>query len=100
MGPNQPDLLVKKYIELKAHEREAMLHRRANAIWGPSVVRVFRKGTKKDIEPVLLKLDLNQLERCQKQGRFDAFFYAALSKVDKAILLKNRNNSNVAAGHK
>ena len=100
MKNNEPDKLITKFKELQADERHAMLARQTKAMLGPSVVRVFKKDTKKDVAPALLKLDLLRLERCREQGQFDQFYFSALNKVDAAVLIRNSKNRRIGKGHK
>jgi hypothetical protein len=91
--------LIERLVELGRNERQASLERRASSVLGPSVVRVFRKGTKRDIRPVLASLPVAQLERCRDQATFDLLFFSWLNRVDRAILKRNQSNSRIMPGH-
>lgn len=92
--------LVAKFQDLGRGKKEAVVERAAKVVLGPSVVRVFKSKTSGDLVKALKSLDLDALSRCRTQEQFDNFFFDALSKVDAAILEKNRNNSRVGNGHK
>lgn len=92
--------LVDKFQTLDRRKKDAAVERTAKVILGPSVVRVFKSKTSADLGTVLKSLDLDELRKCRTQKQFDNFFFDALSKVDRAILEKNRNNSRVGDGHK
>lgn len=94
------DELVAQIKEYKRREKTAIVERQALSVLGSSVIRVFRKKSKEQIRDALLDINVEQFARCKDQHSFDRLFLSALSRVDTAILVKNKRNSKVGKGHK
>jgi hypothetical protein len=84
------------------HERtrESVRHWCARAVTGPSVIRVFEKGTTNDLLPVLLGLPIDAMTQMDNRTEFEAWFETQLQHVAKAISKRNATNKRVQPGLK
>ncbi len=92
--------LIEKYVALKEKDRQDVAARIAQLVPGGSVIRVFNKGTSKDLVAALKRIDLDALANCQTQEEFDRFFFQSLDQIDAAILILNKHKRSLGRGHK
>lgn len=75
--------LIKKYEKIKIKHDEIVLQKIASVTLGPSVIRVFKKGTKKDITKVLQRISFDDMKRaCKSKNGFKRWFIKKSQKVD------------------
>ena len=86
-----PELVVEfRRLETR-HNSNLVVERTAFVALGPSLIRAFKKGTKRDVIPALLKIDLNRFAKCKSREEFRPFFEDELKKVYHALALKPEN---------
>jgi hypothetical protein len=82
------------------HTRESIRHWCARAVTGPSVIRVFEKGTKDDLMPMLLRVPIEQLPMLSDKTAFEAWFEKQLEPVAKTLAKRNGRRKSVQPGIK
>ena len=80
--------------------RESIRHWCARAVTGPSVIRVFEKGTKDDLMPALLRVPIEQLPALPDRRAFEAWFEKQLEPVAKTLAKRNARRNSVQPGIK
>lgn len=92
--------LVEEYRRIAQNHQDAILLRVARIILGPSVIRVFRSGTKEDLIPVLVAMKVDELKHMRQETEFVEWFHQQLDQVALAIRKKNKDNPRVNPGYK
>ena len=92
--------LEREFERIKLNHRKALKATAARVVLGPSVVRVFQKGTKNRLMPVLARIDIEGLSRRKNQQQFKLWFEKQLDKVSVAVRKANRANSRIYPGYK
>ncbi len=94
-------LLDKEFHRLKAEHRNALRNTAARAVTGPSVMRVYKSGTKEALMPILAdKIDIDALPHVRNQDAFSHWYDAQLVLVARAINQCNNGNTRISPGVK
>ncbi len=72
--------------------------RAAQTCMGPSVIRVFAKGTNEKLRLCLVDVEIYSLRRISDQTSYRRWFDAALDRLVKATEPDNRSNTRVQPG--
>jgi hypothetical protein len=91
--------LTEEFRRIKREHRKALRYRAA-LVMGPSVTRVFRRGTKKALIPALEAIDVDRLRGVRSQQQFREWFDEHLAKVARGIRRLNAHNDRVNPGYK
>ena len=92
--------LEREFERIKLHHREALKATAARVVLGSSVIRVFEKGTKKKMIPVLARISIGELYKLRNQRQFKLWFVKELNKVAVAVRKTNRTNCRIYPGYK
>lgn len=92
--------LEKEFERIKYSHRKALETTAARVVLGPSVIRVFEKGTKKRLMPVLAKVRIDELYNVMNQQQFKLWFEKELNRIAAAVRETNRDNHRINPGHK
>ncbi len=94
-------LLDQEFFRLKAGHRKALRSSAARAVTGPSVMRVYKSGTKEVLMPILAeKIDMDRLSKIRDQKTFSDWYDAQLHHVARAIERRNKANRRISPGAK
>ena len=93
------DSLQKTFAEIRLNHRGNILRRAARVTLGSSVMRVFKKDTKKDLLDALLGVPVDDVRGIRDEATFTAWFEQQLDKIADAILAKNPTTKNWSAIH-
>lgn len=80
--------------------RETSRHWCARAVTGPSVIRVFAKGTKEDLLVALPRVRIDQISELDDRAAFEQWFERQLAMVAKVIARRNSRRASVNPGLK
>jgi hypothetical protein len=69
-------------------------------VLGPSVVRVYRKGSNKSLFPVLVDIPVDELGEVRAPEQFRTWFEAQLEVLAAAIDRLNQGNDKIYPGYK
>ena len=94
------DNLVEEFREIKRGHWSALRTRIARTALGPSVLRVFERGTKEEVIPVLSDMDPDELLEVKSKDAFRLWFEDELALVADCIRAHNRSNSRIFPGYK
>ena len=92
--------LKEKFEEIKRNHNRCQQKKLAELVLGSSVIRVFEKDTKGDLKPILEKIDIEDLLKCESQEDYRNWFEEHLSKIAEGIKLKNTTDGKIGAGYK
>ncbi len=92
--------LIHEFREIKRRHREALKKTAARVVLGPSVMRVYRKGTTDALRPVLAEVPIDELGRVRDQKHFSAWFDSQVHRITGVIARRNRNNPRIHPGLK
>jgi hypothetical protein len=92
--------LLKEFKEIKKNHREAIKKTAARVVLGPSVMRVYAKGTRDALLPELSKIDIDVLPTLAIQEHFSDWFNARVGRIARVIIRLNPNNSRIRPGVK
>jgi len=81
--------LVEKFRELSQKRKHAIQERQARLTLGPSVIRVFAKGTNDMVRPLLERIELDDLTKLDGQAEYKRWFEKNLHRIAKKILVLN-----------
>src|SRR5262245_16872587 len=93
-------VLASEFRRIQKDHREALKRTAARVVLGPSVMRVYAKGTKMALLPVLSDIDLDALPALQDQEHFSAWFDRHVTRIAQVVSEHNPNNSRIAPGVK
>lgn len=92
-------LLDKEFRRLKNEHREALRNTVARSVTGPSVMRVYKGGTKQALMPVLAEqIEIDALTEIRDQSAFSDWYDAQLNYVVRAITPLNDGNTRIFPG--
>ena len=86
--------LIQEYRRINKKHKKTVQKRASRIVIGPSVGRVFAKGTVNQIWPVLADMDLRPLNHIKSQAQFQEYFEQALNKLARRIKRTNPENLN------
>lgn len=92
--------LVTEFERIQDHHRTAIRMAAARTILGASVIRVFEKGTKQRLLPLLVDIPVDGITNLSDKFEFKAWFEEQLDLVAKEIRIANPNNSRIHPGYK
>lgn len=98
----EPDFgkLTEEFQRISLMHRLALRKRAARIVLGPSVTRVFAKGTKKELLQILDDISIDEIVRVRNQEQFKAWFRAHLDRVARVVKRLNHHNERVTPGYK
>ncbi len=74
-----------EFRRIKAQHPEALKKTIARVVLGPSVMRVYAKGTRDALLPFLPKLDVDTITQFKSQEQFSAWFDEHVGRIAKII---------------
>ncbi|MBN1568336.1 MAG: hypothetical protein JXA73_10860 [Acidobacteria bacterium] len=89
-----------EFERIKKDHAKAVRMRAARIVLGPSVMRVYRKGTGKQIMPILARISIDEIAKVGNQKQFKAWFEYWLEVLAKEILRLNSTNDRIHPGYK
>lgn len=92
--------LTTEFQRIKEHHREALKKTTARVVLGPSVMRVYAKGTREVLLPLLPKIDVDTLAQFNDQGQFSTWFDEHVEQIAQIIRQLNPRNSRIHPGVK
>ena len=92
--------LNEEFRRIKAQHPEALKKTTARVVLGPSVMRVYAKGTRAALLPLLPKLDVDTITRFKSQEQFSAWFDEHVDQIAKIIDRHNPRNTRIRPGFK
>jgi hypothetical protein len=92
--------LKTEFKRIKIEHDLALKRTAARVVLGPSVMRVFVKGTRDALMPVLSGINLDQLHQISNQEAFSNWLDIQLSKVTKVVERLNSGNTRIFPGAK
>ena len=94
------DSLLAKYKEIRNAHDDCLTQKSASVILGPSIMRVFKKNTKKRVEKTLQKINIDDVKKILKSRiRFKKWFIAKSSKVNKVLQQTNMDSGSKRWAH-
>ncbi len=90
--------LEREFERIKLDHHEALKATAARVVLGSSVIRVFEKGTKKKLMPVVARVRIDGLYNVINQQQFKLWFEKELNRIASAVRETNRNNLRTNAG--
>jgi hypothetical protein len=94
------EALIEEYERIKAKHRLAIMHTLARADLGPSVIRVYREGTREPLIQALISLDSDRLPSLDGQEAYRSWFEESLDNVAGVIAETNQGNTRIFPGYK
>jgi hypothetical protein len=94
------DALVAEYERIKVDHRRAIRLTLARSELGPSVMRVYRQGTKEPLMRALSALDPDCVPDVPGQEAYRAWFEKSLDAIAAVIAETNEGNSRIFPGYK
>lgn len=92
--------LEKEFLKIKAGHEKAIQNKTARIVVGPSVGRVFKRGTKNKIRPFLENINLAVMKNIRSQLQYKKWFEKQLHKLAAKIKEANPNNERIYPGYK
>lgn len=99
VSDNLPSLCT-AFVQLRGQHRTAILARAGRVVTGPSVMRVFNKGTRKDVLKALSRIEIEALGKIDDEETYRAWFKSGLEAVHKVIKSHNESNARLGNGAK
>lgn len=96
---NKKDL-IEEFSRLGESHQTAIRICAARVVLGPSVIRVFKPKTKKDLMQALVKINIDELKDFTNEKAFRCWFERHLEKIKRAILVRNKRNKKIHPGIK
>jgi hypothetical protein len=103
IGPSsmtRVDLITEELLRRHHRAHEAQRHWCARNATGPSVIRVFAKGTKTALMDALLRLPVHEIERLDGRAEFERWYEHQLRQVAGSIRKSNPDNQRIRPGIK
>lgn len=94
------DSLTEELLFRHRRAHEAQRHWCARDATGPSVIRVFAKGTRPVLLVSLLKLPVEDLRGLRDRAEFERWYEQQLAKVASSLRKNNRDNERIRPGIK
>lgn len=83
--------LKKEYKKIKNKHDDTVVQKTALIVLGSSIIRVFKRGTKKDIVKVLQRISIDDMKRaCKSKNRFKKWFIQKSQRVDRVLRPRKR----------
>lgn len=92
--------LTNEFSKIQKGHWNALRRTHARNVLGPSVIRVFKKGTKKELVQHLQKVEIDQLKSITNQTEFSNWFDGELEALAKVVRRHNHNNERINPGVK
>ncbi len=92
--------LKSEFRRIKSRHKGALKKTIARVVLGPSVMRVYAKGTREALLPVLPKLDVDLIAQFKHQDQFSAWFDNQVTRIAKIIDRCNPDNARIRPGLK
>lgn len=92
--------LTDEFQRISLIHRMALRKRAARIVLGSSVTKVFAKGTKKQLLPILDDVSIDEIAEVRNQWQFNGWFEAQLDIVAQAVKNPNDQNERVNPGYK
>ncbi|MBI2294555.1 MAG: hypothetical protein HYU76_00575, partial [Betaproteobacteria bacterium] len=89
-----------EFRRIKENHPEALKKTIARVVLGPSVMRVYAKGTRDALLPLLPELDVDTITRFENQKQFSAWFDEHVDRIAKIIDQHNPRNTRIRPGFK
>ena len=89
-----------EFRRIKSAHRNAQIRTVARTVLTPSVMRVFREGTREDLLPVMETLDVRGLRAVRSQEAFSEWFDKGVARIWRTIGRKNKDNHRIQPGGK
>lgn len=89
-----------EFRRIKAQHSEALRKTIARVVLGPSVMRVYAKGTRDALLPVLADLDVDGIAQFKNQEQFSEWFDEHVGRIAKIIDRHNPRNTRIRPGLK
>ncbi len=94
-------LLDEEFRRLKADHRKAIRITAARGVLGAAVMRVYRRGTRDALIPILTeKIHIDALSCIRDQEAFSRWYNTQLALVERAIKKRNKGNDRISPGVK
>lgn len=93
-------MLVDEFKRIKDSHREALKKTAARVVLGPSVMRVYSKGTRDALLPVLSNIAIDELLELQDQEHFSQWFDSHVHRLARVVARHNPNNARISLGIK
>ncbi len=98
--PHCPASLASEFVRIKKDHQNALRKTTARTVLGPSVMRVFAKGTRDVLMPTLTRIDVDALGNVQNQNAFSTWFDESVERIWRKLAPINRGNTRIAPGGK
>ena len=92
--------LLEEYQRISRDHSKALKVTSARVVLGSSVMRVFEPGTKEDLSPCLVAVDVEKMPKLGGQEQFRSWFERNLDRVANAINRRNARNRRIYPGYK
>lgn len=89
-----------EFRRIKEQHLQALRKTTARVVLGPSVMRVYAKGTRDALLPLLPKLDVDTIVYFKNQEQFSAWFDKHVARIAKVIDRCNPSNMRIRPGFK
>jgi hypothetical protein len=89
-----------EFRRIKGQHQEALKKTIARVVLGPSVMRVYAKGTRDALLPLLPTLDVDAITQFKSQEEFSEWFDGHVERIAKTIDRHNRRNTRIRPGLK
>lgn len=101
-GSRDVDLekLAGKFRAIGAGHTKALLHRAARVVLGPSVLRVFVRGTNEPLHAALAETDPERLRAIRTPGEFERWYERELDRLAQAVQRTNADNPRIQPAYK
>lgn len=90
--------LKEEFRRIKAQHRDALKKTTARVVLGPSVMRVFKKGTRNVLLPFLSELEVDEIIKYKDQAQYSDWFDKHVRTMARIIERKNPNNTRIRPG--
>jgi hypothetical protein len=93
--------LDKEFLRIKNAHRKSLKNTTSRSVLGPSVMRVYARGTRNALMPVLAEeIDIDSLAAIRHQEAFSRWFDIQLDRLARATKPLNSRNHRIAPGAK
>jgi hypothetical protein len=92
--------LNNEFRRIKGQHQEALKKTTARVVLGPSVMRVYAKGTRDALLPLLPTLDVDAITKFKSQEQFSKWFDSHVERIANIIDQHNPRNARIRPGFK
>lgn len=96
--PEAIERTVRRFREIHSRRIESCLRWAAYASTVPSVMRVFRPGSRQDVLPTLLSVAVDELRNVAGADDYRRWYIRALDQLVESLQRRNRDNTRVQPG--